>query len=418
MKKNIVKKIIIALFIIVMSLTSFSNVLEEEYKKSFLFFWEQISTNPNTYGLVKDRYPGNTHIASIASTGFGLSAIPIGIQEKWISYEDGYKRAFKTLETLETLERFNGFYYHFINIHTGKRAWNCEISSIDTALLVAGVLTVGEYFGGEIKEKAKKIYDEINWRVFRDPISKQFYMAYYPEKGFEGKWDFYAEQLILYFLAAGSDTYYANSYDTFIRHYGEYNRIKLINSWFGSLFTYQYSHAWIDFRNLIDSNNVNWFENSKKAVLTNYQFCQDLSDEYKSFNENSWGLSACDSPHGYEGLYGAPPSGYSNDQHKVDGTIATSAAVASIVFNKELALKALNYYYTIEGLVGKYGLKNAFNLDKNWVANDYIGIDKGITLLMIANYKSEIIWKLFMKNENIKNAIKTLFFREVDNEYK
>ncbi|MBO8161675.1 MAG: hypothetical protein H0Z24_08570 [Thermosipho sp. (in: Bacteria)] len=416
MKKKLVSIILMVIVMLTFAKSEVDILIEKEMKGSFLYFWEQANTDENSagYGLVRDRYPGNPTIASIAATGFGLSAIPIGVEYGWITKEEGYKRALGTLKTIWNLENFHGFWYHFLDINTGKRAWKSEISTIDSAILVAGVLTVGEYFGGEIKELAKKIYDRMNWKLFVDYKNNYFYMAYYPEKGFQGHWDFYAEQLIMYILGCGSDKYPISKdvYLAFKRHLGSYKTEKFVHSWFGSLFTYQFSHAWVDFRGFVDDLGINWFDNSVQASLANYYYCLDLSDQYKSFSENSWGLSACDSPHGYEGKYGSIPNGYDNNQNVVDGTIATHAAIGSVVFVPEKSLKALEYYYTMPRLVGKYGLKASFNLDLDWFATDFVGIDKGIGLLMLSNYKDELIWKIFMQNENVKKAMKILFKHE------
>ncbi|WDU82882.1 hypothetical protein [Caloramator sp. Dgby_cultured_2] len=160
--------------------------LNKEAKLSFKYFWEQANIDENSpgYGLVRDRYPGDSQIASIAATGFGLAAIPIGVENDWISYEEGYKRAEKTLDTILNMENFHGFYYHFVNMDTGEREWNSEVSSIDTALLMCGVITVGEYFGGQVKEKSDKIFNRINWDIFVDKNRNMFYMSYSPERDF------------------------------------------------------------------------------------------------------------------------------------------------------------------------------------------------------------------------------------------
>ncbi len=389
--------------------------LLNEAKGSFLYFYEQANTDPNisAYGLVRDRYPGNPTISSIAATGFGLTAIPIGVENGWLSQEEGYLRANKTLDTLLKMDNIHGFFYHFVDINTGKRAWNSEISIIDTGLLINGVLTVGEYFGGEVKEKSKKLYEQIEWNWFVDPKNKQFYMSYSPEKGFQGHWDFYAEQLFLYILGAGSPTYPIEKevYDSFIRHEGKYKEIgPFIHSWFGSLFTYQYSHAWVDFRQLKDADGVNWFINSRKATIASREFAIDQSSRFKGLHANSWGITACDTPKGYNGLLGSPPSGYDNKAHQVDGTVAPAGAIGSIVFTPDEAIAALNYYLTIPNLNGKYGLKDAFNLDRDWVDSDYIGIDKGITLLMISNYQNELVWQIFMKNKYVEKGLEVLQF--------
>ncbi|MGC8956002.1 MAG: glucoamylase family protein [Fervidobacterium sp.] len=419
------KRILPALLLLLLffSFNAFSSnaltqTLEKEYKASFLYFLEQANVDEDSpgYGLVRDRYPGNPTIASIASTGFGLSAIVIGVEEKWISRQDGEKRVVGTLKTLLKLDNFYGFFYHFLDINTGKRAWESEISSIDTAILMCGVLTAGKYFGGQAWELAKQLYERVNWNKMLNPVKNYFYMAYKPEKGFEGYWDFYAEQLMLYILAAGTpnEKYRIDEtvYYAFKRNYGSYKTESFIHSWFGSLFTYQYSHAWIDFRNYIDKMGINWYKNSTLASLANYYFCQDNKDKFKSFKVG-WGVTACDTPNGYNGLLGTPPSGNNNTAHKIDGTIAPSGAIGSIVFTQKESLWAIENYYKLPELVGKYGLKDSFNLDMNWFATDYIGIDKGITLLMIANYKNDLIWDVFMSVPYVNTGLKNLGFSKV-----
>ncbi|HOY27067.1 MAG TPA: hypothetical protein PKU79_10930, partial [Mesotoga sp.] len=133
--KNL-KNCLTALLIMLCVFAAGSQNLEREYEGSFLYFWEQANTLDNSpgYGLVRDRFPGNPSIASIAAVGFGLTAIPIGVEEGWIGYEDGFERASRTLETFLKLENFHGFFYHFLDFNTGERAWGCEISTIDTAI--------------------------------------------------------------------------------------------------------------------------------------------------------------------------------------------------------------------------------------------------------------------------------------------
>ena len=389
------------------------DVIEYEMKGSFYFFWEQANTDTSStgFGLIRDRYPGSEGIASIASVGFGLTAYLIGIEKGYISYEEGYDRVNRTLDTLLNLERTEGFFYHFIDMETGKRAWNSEVSSIDTSILFMGVLSVGEYFGGEIETKTRQLYDTVNWPWFIDESENMFYMAYRPEKDFEGHWDFYAEQLMLYVLAAGSDTYpidYTPFYK-FIRHSGKYGDGEpFIHSWFGSIFTYQYSHAWIDFRGYIDRKGIDWFENSVEASLAHANFAADMDQEYETLGPNAWGLTACDSPNGYEGRYGAPPSGYDNNSHFVDDTIAPAGAIGSIIFLPQQAQQAMLNYYSIENLKGRYGFYDAYNLSENWFDRDVIGIGKGISLLMLANFEDDIVYKIMMENEIILNGMARL----------
>ncbi|KAF2961176.1 hypothetical protein AS161_01940 [Fervidobacterium sp. 2310opik-2] len=368
-----------------------------------------------SYGLILDNTREKA-VASIASVGFGLSGIPIGIEHGWITKAEGRERAKRTLETfLNNVEQKEGFFIHFVNMKDGKRTWQSEVSVIDTALFLMGALTVGEYFGGEVKDLFEQIYSRVNFPWYLDKENNQFYMGYSYERGFWGHWDKYAEQLMMYFLGVASPTYplEPSVYWAFQRDIGRYKDYELIYTYTGSLFTYQFSHAWIDFRKITDKSGVNWFENSVKASLANWEYCKDMHDKYKTLHEYSWGLTACDSPSGYRGDFGAPPSANNNTQHYVDGTVPPCGALGSIVFVPEIVEETVRYYYEkVPQLWGKYGFKDAYNLDKDWTSEVYIGIDKGIELLMIENYLSGLIWDIVMKNEYIRKAIKMLEMEE------
>lgn len=385
---------------------SIEEVIAYEMKGAFDFFWEQANTDPSSpgYGLIRDRYPGSEGIASTASVGFGLTAYLVGVEKGYITRGQAEERVSKTLDTLLAMDRQEGFFYHFVSMSSGKRAWESEVSSIDTAILMMGVVSVGEYFGGDIAVKAAQLYDAVNWPWFVDKDRDMFYMAYRPEKGFEGHWDFYAEQLMLYVLALGSETHpiKPSTYFAFTRHYGRYgDGNKFIHSWFGSIFTYQFSHAWIDFKGRPDRDGTDWYQNSIDASLAQYQFAVDMAAKYKTIGPNAWGLTASDGPDGYGGTYGAPPSGYDNKQNLVDDTVAPAAAIGSIIFLPEQAQQAMLNYYTVEKVKGRYGFVDAYNLARNWYDRDVIGIDKGISLLMLANYENDFVHQVVMKNKNI-----------------
>ncbi len=393
-----------------------THVQDEEYK-SFLFFWEQandLDSSPG-YGLIRDRYPGNPSLASIASVGFGLSAIVIGVERQWITYEEGYERVLKTLDATEDLPRWNGYFYHFYTM-LGAPASGSEISTVDTGLFIMGVLHSGFYFGGEVEAKARAIYEGVNWPTLVEPSTvalPRFYMAYNVSTQEKlGRWDYYAEQLLIYFLGIASPTYpiARKTYFSFTRHTYTSPRTNesYIHSWFGSIFTYQYSHAWIDFRNYEDYNGINWFDNSVKAVRDNHAFATLNPSGFATWSELAWGMSAGDSPDGYDGFLGSPLSGSSNTAHRNDGTIVPYGALGSIVFLPEEAIASSEYYTTELGdsLIGDYGYKSAFNFEEGeWYAPDVIGIDKGITLLMIENYRSEMIWEHFMEIDYIQDAL-------------
>ena len=389
------------------------DVIEYELRGSFDYFWEQANTDLDSpgYGLVRDRYPGSPGIASVAAVGFGLTAYPIGVEKGYVDRAAAEARVLGTLDTLLAMDRTEGFYYHFVDLETGARAWNSEVSSIDTGLLLMGVLAAGEYFGGEAQAKAQALYDGVNWPWFLDEDRQMFHMAYRPGEGFAGHWDFYAEQLLLYVLAAGSDTHPLDEtpYYTFIRHYGRYGEgERFIHSWFGSLFTYQYSHAWIDFRGTRDREGVDWFANSVAASQAQVDFAFANDDEYETLGPDAWGLTASDGPDGYNGLYGAPPSGYDNHAHVVDDTVAPAGAIGSIIFVPEAAETAMLNYYRLEQLRGPYGFQDAYNLTEAWYAPDVIGIDKGISLLMLANYQNDVVYRMTMANANIQQGLSRL----------
>ena len=373
--------------------------LDKVEKDIFRFFWEQ--ANPKN-GLIKDSSrPGAP--CSIASTGFGLTAICIAESRGWISHEKAYKRILTTLLTFrDKLHNEHGFFYHFLDMGSGKRVWNCELSSIDTALFLAGALFAGEYFKGtEIEKVAKQIYERVDWQWMSR--GNFISMGWKPETGlFPALWSSYNELMIIYALAIGSPTHPIESkaWHLWQRPKGKYAGYELIYCFTGSLFVYQYSHAWIDFRKL-DDDSINWFENSVEATKANRQFCIDNMNKYKTYGPNVWGLTASVGPYGYKG-YGAKPGSPIHD-----GTMCPAGAGGSIVFTPELSISALKYMYENYGnrIYDKYGFKDAFNLDKNWYSYEHLGISQGIMMLMIENYRTGMVWEYFMKNEYIQNWI-------------
>ena len=388
-------------------------ILKKELKGSYNFFVKEANNLKGSkgYGLIRDKTKLANDIASIASVGYGFAGLVIGTQRKWISNKKAYERAENTLDTfLNNMESTNGFFYHFVNIHTAKRAWNSEVSIIDTAIFICGAILVGEYFGGKVKEKAEKLYRNINWNWYVDKEVNQFYMGYSKEKGFWGHWDMYAEQLMLYILGVASPTYPINKilYSSFKKEKKDYKDIKdIIYTYCGTLFTYQYSHAWFDFRGLKDEEGIDWFENSVKATLANREYCIEKSSKFRTFNENSWGITASSCPNGYSGDFGAMPA-IANVDEKNDGTIPPCGAIGSLVFTPNICKKAVeNYYNNYPKLWCKYGFKDSYNLDmkKPWYAKECIGIDKGICMIMIENYYTGLIWKYFMKNEYVQKGL-------------
>ena len=401
----------------------------KEQEACFNFFWEtQQGEDSKGAGLIPDRYPSN-NLASIASVGFGLAAFPIGVQNGWITFQEGKERAIMTLTNMKKLDTVEGFYYHFYAEKSGNPASGSEISVIDTAIFVIGAIAAGEYFGDEVRVLANEIYSSVNWKWYVNPKTNQFYMSYNPKtQKHDGKWDTYGEQLMMYFLGAGTpnEEYRIEKkvYDSFAKIKGTYKstttgeEYKFYNSWFGSIFTYQFSHSFVDFRNIVDSNGIDWFENSVIATKCARQYCIDNPEGFSvhTHNENAWGLTACDTPTGYSGYLGNNPTGHNhNNQTRNDGTMSLAGSIGSLPFLPKEVQSSVSYYYQFNGgaLVGKYGLYDSFNLEKDffWVAQDVIGIDKGIALVMVENYRSGLIWECINNADFMDLAIEVLGFQ-------
>ncbi len=399
-------------------------LLELISRKAFDFFWE--NQDPKT-GLFADASGGGD--ASIASTGFGLTALCIGAERGWVDKNEAKNRALKCINTFIKnpndpndiiAEGKYGFFYHFLYPENATRAGRCEVSTIDTALLLCGILTAGEYFGEEIKEASENVYKTVEWDKFlnTDPTSEhfnQFSMGYTPERGiFNTYWSYYTDEILLINLLAIGSPSHSVSPDTFyswVRAKDKYaNGKPFIHSWHGALFTHQYAHAWFDFRNKIDGLGVDWWQNSTNATLANRQFCIDNAGIYRTYGPNSWGITSFYRPEKYTMHFGSPPTGSGSVLH--DGTIGISGMVGSICFTPFFSISALKYIYFNYPLAwGAYGFKSSFNLDQNWYAPIYYGLDLGNSLLPIENFRSGLVWKTFMKNENIQKALAKAGFK-------
>lgn len=394
------------------------SIMELEEKACFDFFWNEVSTDDESFGLIRDNTV-QRGMASIASIGFGLAGIVAGVHRNWITKEEGEERAYRTLHTMNTKADTNhGFYYHFLEMETAKRFRQSELSIIDTALMVMGAMCAAEYFGGRVKDEFETMYGRIDWDWYRNKETNLFYMGYdEPRTPSEhtGAWDVCAEQMIMYVLACGSPTHPlpADIYYDCPMQKADYAQYKdIYHSECGALFVYQFSHAFIDFRNKKDKRGIDWFENSRKATLANRQFCIDNADHFKTYHKDSWGMTACDTPNGYSGLPGAAPSNIDNLKHN-DGTVAPCGAVGSIVFTPEESISAMEYYAQNPKLWGEYGFMDAYNQDvtPEWYSDRVIGIDKGVSLLMIENYRSGLIWNLIMQNPYVQKGLEVMEIR-------
>jgi hypothetical protein len=382
--------------------------LDDLEHRAFLFFFEQ--ADPQT-GLIADRARADgtriNNVASIASVGFGLTALCIADQRGWIPHEQAYQRTLITLRFLrDGLPHEHGFFYHFIDISTGQRAWKCELSSIDTALLMAGVLTARQYYRGtEIEPLATQLYERVDWPWMLNGGST-LSMGWKPETGFiQRRWDDFSEQPILYLIAMGSRTHPLP---------GECWRAwkrEPVMTYAGRtflqcppLFTHQFPHAWIDFRNKHDAQTDFW-QNSVDATLAHRQFCMDQRDKFPRYAADLWGITSSDSASGYRGWGGPSPT---TAPSEIDGTIVPCAAAGSLPFAPNECLAVLrNLRYSQKFPIWThYGFVDAFNPHTGWVDTDVIGIDLGITLLMAENYRTGMVWEYFMRNPEIQRAMR------------
>jgi hypothetical protein len=386
-------------------------LLEEICKSSANFFFEQ--SNPDS-GLTKDRSSaeGNDSrdVASIAATGFSLTALCIADTRGWADQQKIRDQVRATLRfALEKLPHEHGFFYHFLNMRTGERVLASEISSIDTAIFLCGALTAKAYFADdEIRDLATKIYERVDfaWMLNGQQLSSQ---GWTPEHQFlPYTWDTYSELMMLYLLGMGSPThpFPPEVWSAFGRPMFDFYGVRFIGA-FAPIFAHQYSHAWFDFRGKRDKF-ANYFTNSILATRVHKQWCLSLNNQFPDFTEDLWGVSASDSPHGYEVWGGPPPMGHP------DGSVVPCAAGGSLPFLPQETVRVLR---TVREKFGekawrKYGFVDAFNPLTNWYNADVLGIDVGITILMAENARSGFVWEQFMKNEEAQRGMKLAGFRD------
>lgn len=412
----------------------YMDIIKEELRKSFYFFWEMANRDPQSpgYGLVVDD-SGKPEIASIASVGFGLSAVVIGVHNGFISYDQGLDSALKTLRTFaERIPHHLGFFMHYVLTATGLPRNNAEYSTIDTAIFLNGAVTADAFFDNpEVHRLFQTIYDRVDWNafVFDYKGKPTFRMAYNPVEGGDYRWnrkdpwiwqwDMTAEQLSMYFLAAGSDSVSEETarglYHGFSRKVGKYGDYEYVYSPSNPLFVYQYSHAWIDFGHYVDDQGFDWADNTRKATYGNREWCLRHRDRFPLFSENMWGITACLTPRGYRGQGVAPTDNPDHPDGHCEGVVAPSAAAGSLPFAPEIVVPVLNHLWEhYPESFGKYGFTDGISLEGNdvWICPRYIGIDKGITVLMLDNYLHGTIWNLYMNHPVIQKAIRKLGFRK------
>lgn len=383
-------------------------LMDEIERASFEFFWREAGSN----GQVKDRALLNGHdthtISSIAATGFGLTGLCIGHARKYQRQDEIVERVRRTLRFLwERMPHEHGFYYHFVNMESGERMWQSELSSIDTAILICGVLTARQYFkDAEIQDLATNLYERVDWQWMFNG-GPTVCMAWYPESGFlHARWVSYCELMMIYLLAIGSPTYPLNprSWAAWRRPTIEFEGYEYISGR-DPLFTHQYSQAWFDFRGFQDAY-TNYFQNSITATMAHRDWCISLHPEFPDYSERLWGVSASDSVRGYT-AWGGPPR-----QGKVDGTIVPCATGGSLPFLFPECMEVLRNIRERYGRAwGNYGFVDAFNPLTDWYDPNVLGIDVGITMIMAENHRSKFVWHTFMKNKEARRAMARAGFR-------
>jgi hypothetical protein len=386
-------------------------LLDELQRLTCCYFFEQAS--PET-GLVKDRCNArkaatdNAIVASIAATGFGLTALCIGDMRGYISRAEARDRVLTTLRFLhDKLPNHRGFFYHFANINTGERVWDSEISSIDTAILLCGILTCRTHFRDtDITLLAHSISNRVEWTWLSEDTSLLSH-GWLPEVGFlPYRWDYYNEMMMMYLLGMGSPTYplRPEAWDAWKRIPFDYEGMRYIGS-FAPLFVHQYSQAWFDFRGKRDKY-ADYFQNSITATRVHRRFCMELHRQFPDFGADLWGITASDSPNGYV-IWGGPPA-----TGPIDGTVVPHAAGGSLPFLPQETMQVLrNIRNRYPQTWSCYGFVDALNPLKNWYDTDVVGIDAGITMVMAENARTGYIWKVFMENPEAQRGMQLAGFK-------
>jgi hypothetical protein len=434
--------------------TNLPPLFDDLQERTFRYFWD--TADPVT-GLVPDRYP-TPSFSSIAAVGFALTAYPIGVQRGYVTREAARERVLTTLRFFRFAPQgagandatgYKGFFYRFLDMRTGLRSGDIELSTVDTALLLGGVLFCQSYFDSadavevEIRRLADEIYRRVDWR-WAQARAPAISHGWTPEAGFiVHDWRGYNEAMLVYVLALGSPTHAVEpiAWEEWGRSYAEYwgTLYGQPHLTFTPLFGHQYSHVWIDFREILDAPmraaGLDYFENSRRATYAQRAYAIENPMRWKGYGENIWGLTASDGSADVEldfsgeirrfRTYSARGIGvvYSVD----DGTISPSAAAGSLPFAPEIVIPAIEEMHRRFGpqVYGKYGFFDAFNQSFDydvplthgrivpgfgWVDNDYIGINQGPIVAMTENHRTGLVWRYTKKNPYIRHGLERAGF--------
>lgn len=388
-------------------------------RRAFDFFWNE--TNPAT-GLTKDRANNRVGsdaakpaVASIAATGYMLAALPIGVEHGWVGKKQAYDRCLTALLFIhDSLPNVHGFYYHFVDWRSGARAWNCELSSIDSALLALGALAAEEYWPNTAVQRiAAQIASRMDWNWMRtdggaaseEPAPS---MGWDPKKGFlKSRWSGYSEAALLYLLALGTPAPRGIPPASWDRW--SFSTVNVQGyAVFGGpspLFMAQMTPGYFDLRGMRDRQGRDWWRAWTNAHLADQAYCASRLGN-KTYAAGFWAINASDQPDGYGA--DSPADGRNS------GTVTPTGMLAGIAFTPERSAKALTDLWGLHDRIwGRYGFCNAFNLDKDWYDTDVIGIDLGMMLLLTEDARSGLIWRLMAHNQLVRRGLAAAGFHKV-----
>src|SRR5688572_30724814 len=411
-------------------------------RNTFRYFWEE--TNSEN-GLIPDNTAGNDIPASIAGVGFALASYPVAVERAFVPRARAAARALATLRFFWTAPQgpmpdatgHRGFFYHFLDVTTGRREWECELSTIDSAILVAGALTAAAYFDGatdderEVRKLADALYRRMDWRWAQNGEATVSH-GWTPEAGFQRhRWQGYSEALILYVLGLGSPSkpLPQKSYDAWSSTYRWKKLYGHEHLYGAALFMHQLSHCWIDFRGIQDAfmrrHAIDYFENSRRATYVNQQYAVRNPKRFRDYGEHAWGITASNGPgpttRRIRGVtrrflgYVARGVPYGPD----DGTLAPWAVAASLPFAPEIVLPTLAHCSkTYTNTENEYGLVCSFNptfpgrgpKSSGWVSKDHFALDQGPVILMIENYRAGLVWRLMRNCPHIVTGLRRAGF--------
>ena len=416
-------------------------VLDKLQRDTFAYFKDETNL---TNGMVPDNTRKGAH-ASIAAIGLGLATYPVAVERSFISREEGVERVLTTLRFFWNSKQgresdatgYKGFYYHFLHMDTGTRAWECELSTVDSTFLIAGALACATYFDREtepeleIRKLADELYRRVDWQWAMNG-GPGVSMGWKPECGYlPYRWEGYNEAILLFALGLASPKYPlpVETYQAFTSTYCWKEIYGQEFLYAGPLFIHQLSHIWIDFRGIQDEfmrdKGIDYFENSRRATYVQQQYAIRNPYGFRGYGENAWGFTASDGPGPMvlkvDGLerhffdYEARGAPYGPE----DGTIAPWAAAASLPFAPEIVLPTLQYFNdAYPDMTSEYGFKCSFNptfsegyeSERGWVSKGYYGLDQGPIVLMIENYRTGFLWNLMRKCPYLADGLRRAGF--------